>query len=128
MTAIPSTKPILPFTPTEDEHGNPSICRCCGRRAIGIGIGLGRPKDDPGYLCGECVLLIEELRKVRRLDVYEMKALDAGVEAVGEYIATHGITDLSFFDELMQRMLVKAAWVGCADGLRKLVKEGSAPF
>lgn len=128
MPPITLTKPTIPFTPTQDQHGNPTTCHCCGRRAIGIGIGLEKPKDDPKYLCGECVLLIEELRKVRRLDIYEMKALDFGVEAVGDYIATHGITDLQFFDELMQRTLVKSAWAGCADGLRKLVKEGASPF
>lgn len=125
MTRLPG-KPILPIQPTADEHGNPTVCRCCGRRAIGIGIGLERPKDDPGYLCGECVLLIEELRKVRRLDVYELEALDAGVEAVGDYLATVGLYDLSLMDELQRRMIVKSAWAGCADGLRRALR--SAPF
>lgn len=128
MTKITLTKPITPFSPTQDDHGKPTICRVCARRAVGIGIGFAHQGDkDAGFLCGECVLLIEELRKVRRLDVYELRALDFGVEAVGDYIATHGITDLSHFDELMQRMLVKSAWAGCADGLRKLVRD-EAPF
>lgn len=124
MTRLPTGKPILPFTPTEDENHNPTICRVCARRALGIGIGA--PKQDPGYLCGECVLLIEELRQVRRMDQYELQALDGAVDAVGEYIATHGVTDLQFYDELMQRMLVKAAVQGFGDRLRRLLKE--APF
>jgi hypothetical protein len=126
MSKIPTGKPILPFSPTVDENHNPTVCHCCGRRAIGIGIGA--PKQDPQYVCGECVLLVEELRKVRRLDVYELAALDGGIDAVGEYIAAKGISDLAYFDELDQKLLVKAAWMGCVDRLRQLLREGSAPF
>jgi hypothetical protein len=125
MTKLPTGRPILPFTPTVDETGQPTVCHCCGRRAIGIGIA---PKGDPAYVCGECILLVEELRKVRRLDLYELAALDGGIDAVGEYIAEKGITDLAFMDELDQRLIVKAAWMGCVDRLRKLLRDGGAPF
>lgn len=117
---------ILPFTPTVDDNHNPTVCHCCGRRAIGIGMGAG--KGDPQYVCGECVLLVEELRKVRRMDIYEIAALDGGIDAAGEFIDAKGITDLQYFDELDQRLFVKAIWMGCADRLRKLLREGSAPF
>lgn len=125
MTPLPTGKPILPFTPTVEDTGQPTVCHCCGRRAIGIGMAQ---KGDPQYVCGECILLVEELRKVRRLDLYELAALDGGVDAVGEYIAQKGITDLAFMDELDQRLIVKAAWMGSVDRLRKLLREGSAPF
>lgn len=69
---------------------------------------------------------IDNYKKIDRLDDYELRALDAGVDAVGEYIASHGITDLAHFDELMQRMLVKEAWEGAARGLRAALSE--APF
>jgi hypothetical protein len=119
-------KPIIPFTPTVDERGQPTICHCCGRRAIGIGI---TPKGDPGYLCGECILLVEELRKVRRMDLYELAALDGAVDAMGDYIESKGnLTDLAHYDELDQRLLAKAAVMGFADRLRKLLREGAAPF
>lgn len=120
-----TTKPLLPFTPTVDDNDNPTVCRCCGRHAIGIGV--GDPKKDPGYLCTECVLLVEHVRSARRMDIFELVALDGGVDAVGEYIESiGGLTELADFDELQRRMLVKAAWQGCADGLRKALKE--APF
>lgn len=71
-------------------------------------------------------MAIDDYKKIRRLDDYELAALDGGVEAVGEWIETHGVTDLAHFDELMQRMMVKAAWEGCARRLREALK--SAPF
>jgi hypothetical protein len=131
MAAIPTreqqlAKAMLPMKPTVDDQGNPTICHCCGRRSIGIG--LGGPKQDPQYVCGECVLLVEELRKVRRLDVYELAALDGAVDAMGDYINAKGLTDLQFYDELDQRLLAKAAVMGFADRLRKLLRDGAAPF
>jgi len=182
MTPLPLGKPILPISPTQDETGNPTVCRCCARRSIGIGVGFqNRSNKDPGFLCGECVLLIEEVRKVRRFDLYELRALDAGVEAVseyrkqfgfqfpyatsdknallagmnagGEWLSSHDVSDLSTlaeeevldfvksvftgclsglaevdnFDELDGKMMVKAAVTGFGDGLRKLLRS-EAPF
>ncbi|WP_245276602.1 DUF6511 domain-containing protein [Rhizobium leucaenae] len=72
-------------------------------------------------------MAIDDYKKIRRLDDYELAALEGGVDAVGEFIASKGnLTDLSLYDELDQRMLVKAAWEGCARGLREALK--SAPF
>ncbi|MDO3431168.1 DUF6511 domain-containing protein [Rhizobium sp. CBN3] len=120
----------MTFTPTATAEGQPTTCRCCGRHAIGMGISrMAKSTDDPGYLCGECILLIEEIKRVRRMDPYELAALDGGVDAVGEYIdSIGGLTELAEFDELQQRMLVKAAWQGCADRLRELIRKGDLPF
>ncbi|WP_244625089.1 DUF6511 domain-containing protein [Rhizobium daejeonense] len=71
-------------------------------------------------------MAVSDLSKMDRLSVYELKALDSGVEAVGEYIGEHGVTNLLDFDDLMQRMLVKAAWEGCIRGVREALKD--APF
>lgn len=121
-----STIPKTAFTPTVDTDGNPTTCFCCGMRAIGIGLNRSE-KGDPQYICKRCVMAIDDYKKIRRLDDFEIKALDAGVDAVGEWIADNGgVTELAHFDELMQRMLVKAAWEGCARGLREALKE--APF
>jgi hypothetical protein len=118
------TKSATPFTPTADANGTPTVCRCCGRHAVGIGRGT---KQDPGFLCRKCISIVEDLSKMDRLDVYELNALDAGVDAVGAYIdSIGGLTELSEFDELQRRMLVKAAWLGCAEGLRRALNE--APF
>jgi len=135
MTTIPkgptkATAATIPFTPTVDADQNPTTCHCCGRRAWSIGVGTSNPKEklsgDPKYLCGECMLIVEDLRRFKRLDVFELAALDHGVEAVGEYLDTIGIFDLTQMDELNRRMIVKAAWQGCAAGLRKELKD--APF
>nr|WP_037135889.1 DUF6511 domain-containing protein [Rhizobium leucaenae] len=95
-------------------------------RAVALGV-APNPKPDPQYLCRRCIVAIDDYKKIRRLDDYELAALEGGVDAVGEFIASKGnLTDLSLYDELDQRMLVKAAWEGCARGLREALK--SAPF
>lgn len=72
-------------------------------------------------------MAIDDYKKIRALDAYELAALDGGVDAVGEYIEQRGLgPDLSLYDELDQRMLVKAAWEGCARRLREKLAE--APF
>lgn len=127
MTRLPG-KPILPIAPTQDETGAPTTCRACGRVAIGVGVGFTHKHDkDPGYLCKGCLVAVSDLSKFDRLSLFELKALDAGVDAVGDWIEQNGgVTDLQYFDDLMQRMLVKAAWEGCIRGVREALKE--APF
>lgn len=125
MTKLPTGKPIIPFNPTVDPAGDPTTCFCCGMRAVALGI--NHQKGDPQYLCRRCIVAIDDYKKIKRLDEFELAALDAGVDAVGDWIAERGIgTELSNYDELDQRMLVKAAWEGCARGLRAALKE--APF
>lgn len=127
MTKLPG-RPVLPITPTADENDNPTTCMCCGRIAIGVGraIKQGARVIDNGFLCKQCIVAVGDLSKIDRLSVYELKALDAGVDAVGEYLSTIGIYDLTLMDELNQRMIVKAAWEGCARGVRAALSE--APF
>ena len=126
MNKLPG-RPVLPITPTQDEDGTPTTCTACGRVAMGIGVGFKhKHDDDPRYLCKGCITAVSDLSKFGRLSVFELKALDAGVEAVGEYIAQHGVTDLAHYDDLMQRMLVKSAWEGCIRGVREALKD--APF
>lgn len=125
MAAIPGMKSATPFTPTVDPAGDPTTCFCCGMRAVAVGI--NHQKGDPQYLCRRCIVAIDDYKKIRRLDEFELAALDGGVDAVGEWISQNGgVTDLQFYDELMQRLLVKAAWEGCARRLREALKE--APF
>lgn len=124
MTKLPTTP--REHTPTVDADHNPTTCFVCGMHAFGIGVNANGRDKDPHYICRRCAVGIDNYKKIERLDDYELRALDAGVDAVGEYIAEHGVTDLSHFDELMQRMMVKAAWEGCARGLRAALSE--APF
>lgn len=115
------------FQPTHVEN-TPAVCYCCGFHSAGVGIG-GPKDDDPRFLCTQCVAIMQQLRHIRRLDPYELEALDGGVDAVGDYIETiGGKTELADYDDLERRMLVKAAWRGCADRLREVVRKGQAPF
>ena len=116
------------FAPTHVEN-TPAVCHCCGRHAQGVGIGDGKPGSDPKYLCAQCVGIMQQLRHIRRMDPYELEALDGGVDAVGDYIESlDGKTELADYDDLERRMLVKAAWQGCADRLREIVREKGVPF
>ncbi len=130
MTTIPKPS-ILPITPTADADDNPTTCMACGRIAIGVGraIKKGGRVIDNGFLCKGCITAVSDLSKMDRLSVYELRALDAGVDAVGDWIAEHGITDLAHYDDLMQRMMVKAAWEGCIRGVRAALKDDrESPF
>ncbi|MNE83958.1 hypothetical protein D3C80_1808210 [compost metagenome] len=100
------------------------ICHVCFRHAVGLGVQEG--KEPIRWLCKECTDIAEHIRSRRRLDPYELRALDTGVEAVGEFLQSIQKTDLAECDELEARMLVKAAWEGCGRGMREALKE--APF
>lgn len=110
------------------EH-DPADCCLCHRHAIGIGIGYTHQRDrDPKWICHECALIIEDVRRVKNFDAYELKALDGSVDAVGDYIESlGGKTELADYDELEQRMLCKAAVTGFGNRLRELVRT-RAPF
>ncbi len=128
MTKLPG-KPILPFTPTQDENGSPTVCRCCG--CLSVGIGRSDPTDkrrppDPGFMCKPCMIAAGDLTKLDRVSLYEVKALEYGVQAVGAWLEQKGITDLAMMDELDAKLLVRAAWEGCAKGVRESLRE--APF
>ncbi len=124
MTKLPTTP--RQHTPTVDADHNPTTCFVCGMHAFGIGVNSNGRDKDPHYICRRCAVGIDNYKKIDRLDDYELRALDAGVDAVGEYLATIGIYDLTLMDELNQRMIVKAAWEGAARGLRVALSE--APF
>lgn len=100
------------------------VCHVCARHAVGLGVQVDR--EPIRWLCKECAEIAEHIRHRRRLDPYELRALDTGVEAVGEYLHAIQKTDLKEMDELEARMLVKAAWEGCGRGMRAALTE--APF
>lgn len=104
---------------------DPDICHVCQRHSLGVGFAH---RDGNRWLCKECIEIVEYVRSARRLDAYELRALDGGVDAVGAFIESiDGKTDLADYDENEQRMLVKAAWLGCGKEMRRLLKE-EAPF
>jgi hypothetical protein len=115
----------MTFTPTQ-ANNDPACCHVCGRHAIGVGI--GGPRDaDPRFLCAECVQLIEQIRRVRRFDPYELEARAGGMDAAADLVDEFG-PDLSQWDEDQVLMFCGAIWRGCADRLREIVRDGTAPF
>lgn len=110
----------------QTKDGTPTTCHACQRHATGIGIGDGK---DPRYLCPKCLGLIAQIKRVDRFDLYELEALDGGVNAVGDYIESIGFkTNLADFTEIEQRMLCKAVLQGFGDELRRLIEVGETPF
>src|SRR3546814_4009843 len=107
-------------------HDNqPDACHGCGRHAVGMGI---HHRDGNRWLCKECVEIVEYVRSAKRLDAYELKARAGGVDAAGKYLQELGKTDLAEFEEEEAAMLCGRIWKGCADELRRLIRDGSAPF
>jgi hypothetical protein len=127
-----ATAAEYPFYPTQDAYGEPTCCHCCGRRSDNLGLGTDRlqkrAKDDPRFVCAQCAIVVGRLSNTRRLDMFELRALDGAVDAVGDYLNTVGMYDLSLFDELQQRMLCKAAVQGFGDALRRELESSNAPF
>ncbi|TPJ86937.1 MULTISPECIES: DUF6511 domain-containing protein [unclassified Mesorhizobium] len=107
---------------------HPNVCHVCGMTGCGLGIGFSHSRDaDPKWLCIECSLIIEDIKKVKRLDVYELKAREGGVEAAAPVVEAYG-TDLAEYTDEQAAMLAGAIWKGCAARLRELIRDGSAPF
>ena len=113
----------MTFQPTT-ARDTPAVCNCCGRHATGIGIGDAK---EPRYLCQECVLILEQIKRVRRFDPYEMEARLGGMEAAGPLVDEFG-SDLSLWDEQQVLMFCGAIWKGCADRLREVIRKGEVPF
>lgn len=118
----------MPFEPSGVGGAGdiPAVCWCCGRHAVGIGIGEKKwGRGDFRWLCNPCKELIPELTEAAysRLDILELEALNGGVEEVGKYLEEIGITDLALMDSLDARLIVKAAWQGSVKRLRELIKE-----
>ncbi len=56
---------------------HPDQCHVCFRHAVGLGV--QEHKEPIRWLCKECADIAEHIRSRRRLDPYELRALDAGV-------------------------------------------------
>lgn len=108
---------------------DPCVCHICGvERAIGIGIGFTHSRDkDPKWLCVDCSMLIEDIRRVKRMDAYEHRALDKVDDIAGDFAAEHG-TDMAAMDDLTRRMLWKTVVHGYGNALRDAIRSNDAPF
>lgn len=104
------------------------VCHICGvERAIGIGIGFTHSRDkDPRWLCAECALIVDDIKRIKRMDAYEHAALDKVDDIAGDFAAEHG-TDMAAMDELTRRMLWKTVVQGYGNALREGIRN-DAPF
>lgn len=117
----------MTFRPTVDRDSrDPTTCFVCARHAHGIG--LGAFKSDPQYLCVECMMLLDEVSKVRSFDPYERKAIDMAGEKAGAYLDSIDKFDLSALSEDEWNVFLRNVIGGFADSLRKVIKDGEAPF
>lgn len=106
----------------------PNVCHVCGFTGCGIGLGFTTPRDkDPRWLCAECALIVEDIKKIKRMDAYSLKAREGGVEAAASVIEAYG-THLEDYTDEQAAMLAGAIWKGCAARLRELVRNNDAPF
>lgn len=101
---------------------NPTTCHVCGVQRD-CGLGFDKPLR---WLCIDCSLLIEDIRRIKRMDAHEHAALDKVDDIAGEYCADHG-TDIAQYDELTRRMLWKTVVQGYGNALRAEIREG-VPF
>ncbi len=104
---------------------DPTDCIICHRHATGLGIGDGK---NPRWLCPECAPLADDIRRMKRLDGYELNAIGDAVEKVGEYVESIGKSELSEFTELEQRELIKRAVLSFGSSIRKQIREHRTPF
>ncbi|TIN83118.1 DUF6511 domain-containing protein [Mesorhizobium sp.] len=113
------------MTTARQTTDDPDACHVCGRHAIGIGVGK---HPDNRWLCAECLPILEYVRSVRRLDAYEIKAIEMAGEKAGELLDGFGKTDLAEMDEGEWRQFCKTMCLGFGDSMRKLIRENEAPF
>lgn len=104
----------------------PSTCHICGFRDCGVGIS-GRRPDDTRWLCEDCAPLVDQVKAIRRPDAYELKARYGGMNAAAGLIDEFG-PDLTEYTEEQALRLCGAIWKGCADELRRMLRDGDAPF
>ncbi|WP_213160830.1 DUF6511 domain-containing protein [Kaustia mangrovi] len=84
--------------------------------------------DDTHFLCPECSMLADRIRRVTQFDGYENRALDGAVEAAGAYMDRLGKTDLCEFDAGEAATLCRVIVRGFGDRLRHLIASEEAPF
>ena len=100
------------------------VCHICQTgRAIGIGLGYSNPTR---WLCIDCSALVGDIKRIKRMDAYESKALTAVDTIAGDYAAEHG-ADIAKYDELTRRMFWKTIIQGYGRELRAEIREG-VPF
>lgn len=105
----------------------PDVCDICTREATGIGLAPDRRGQPIRWLCVECTTLLEHVHSIRRPSAFELKARAGGMDAAGPLVAEFG-SDLAEWEEDQVLRFVGAVWKGCADEMRRLVREGEAPF
>jgi hypothetical protein len=110
------------------DHHIPAECLVCKRHAIGIGLGNDRTLSRPQWLCAECAIMCDQIRNVKRLDMYELSALDAAGAQAGSYLDTIGKSDLATLNELEWREFLKRVVLSFGNSIRKQIREHKAPF
>lgn len=103
-------------------------CIVCGRSARGYRISFP-PGTPQGATCSiECAeTFIVALRKQIPIEADEEVAIDAGIDAVGDYLGDLGKTDLAEMTEEEAREIVRRVALAFSESLAKQAHE-SVPF
>lgn len=121
----------MPHDPTSSGPPShiPTVCYCCGRRAYGIGMeSFGRNgKQDPNFLCENCIPLMAQIKATTRWDVIEQNAITATIDQVGPIIEANG-SDLSEWTAEQVEEFIGAVILGFGTSIREQVRTGSVPF
>ncbi|MBX5010875.1 hypothetical protein HJB67_13010 [Rhizobium lentis] len=72
-------------------------------------------------------MLIKEIKRVRRMDPYELAARQGGMDAAVPLVEEFGAR-LDEWSEEQVLIFCGTIWQGCADRLRQLIKAGDIPF
>lgn len=104
---------------------DPADCHVCGMHAIGIGFSARNP-EDVRWLCAECSLILDDIKRIKRMDAYELRARSGGMDAAGPLVEEWG-ADLGEWSEEQVLQFCGVVWKGCANELRRLIRT-EAPF
>jgi hypothetical protein len=105
---------------------DPTTCHICGVQQD-CGLGFSAPRgQETRWLCIDCAALVDDIKRIKRMDAYEHKALDRVDDIAGDFAAEHG-TDMAAMDDLTRRMLWKTVVQGYGNALRAEIREG-VPF
>ena len=73
-------------------------------------------------------MMCDQIRNVKRLDMYELSALTDAGEQGGSFLDSIGKTDLAALSELEYREFLKRVVLGFGNSIRKQIREHKAPF
>lgn len=104
-------------------------CAVCLRKHENIGYSPNE-RSRVAWVCDDCLPVARKAYHMpkKHLDVYELKAMQAGGEKAGEYLDTIGKTDLAELELHEWLEMWRVGLDGYGNSMRDMLKNGEAPF